>query len=464
MNIWVFICFIEAIIFLIIMKRLLIEKKFIKTIKKRLENSVDENRAEIQKQNYKLEELQLSLKNADNTHKFINKLNYNPTYSHQQYMKVYQKELSYQKKKQVVYAVFYEDDYIYTMKYIEEKCAIFDITRDVSRFKLNCLMFIDGEQLDPSLTNYITQDSDSVNIEELNMYKHEGKGGGSFYLECLSKELLRYPQIQYIHGTLSYVDVINQDKLIYFYGKNGFENIKPMTDNSCGHVTKTIRLIKDDVLKLEHKKMTFGIEIEFQLRNGHMPSEIAKEMFALGLSDCQEVKVYNNIADINGWKIIKEETCDYEIISPVLTDTQQCWEEINSICYLLTKYGAYTDDDCAFQIHIGTKDILVEGNQWTSLMDIYKQFEPITHVLSKGEFENVSKRRLECFAITTAMADTLWCKGWSIDKCKSEIDKGNMKLIPGFYRTRKIGMNWCSMSEEGKTVEFLQMNIIWNTY
>lgn len=458
MSIWILICVVEASIFALIMKWLLKEKNDIEIINKRLEKIIDGNRNEIQKQNYKLEELQLSLKNAVNTYKIINKINQKPTYCHKQYMKVYQKELYYQNNTQVVYAVFYEDEYIYTMKYLKEKPVDFDINRDVSSFKLNCLMFIGGGQLDPSLNYNITQDSNSVKIEELNMYEHEGKGGGSFYLECLSKELLRYPQIKYIHGDLSSVDVNKRDKLIHFYKKNGFENIRPMTDNSCGHVIKTIRLIEDNVLKLEHKEMTFGIEIEFQLRNGHTPTEIAKEMFALGLSDCEEVRVYNNIADIKGWKIIKEETCDYEIISPVLTDTQKCWEEINSICYLLTKYGAHTDDDCAFHIHIGTKDLLTAGNQWTFLMDIYKQFEPITCLLSKGEFANISKRRLERFAITIAIADKLWCKGCSIDECRSEIDKGNMDLIPSFYRARKIGMNWHCMSEEGKTIEFRTFN------
>lgn len=458
MNIWILICGIETIIIVLMTKRLLKEKRYIQIINKRLESIVGENRKEIQNQNYKLEEFQLSLKNAFNANEFINKLNQKPTYCHKQYMKVYQKELSYLTKTQVVYAVFYEEDYIYSMEYLEEKSANFDINRDVSQFKLKCLIFIDGEQLDPSLNSHITQDSDSVKIEELNMHKHEGKGGGSFYLECLSKELLRYPQIKYIHGDLSSQDINKRDKLIRFYEKNGFENIRPMTDNSWGYVKKTIRLIEDDVLKLEHKEMTFGIEIEFQLRNGHTAIEIAKEMFVLGLSNCEEVRKYNNISDISGWKIIKEETCDYEIISPVLTDTQKCWEEISSICYLLTKYGAHTDDNCALQIHIGTKDLLTEGNQWISLMEVYKQFEPITHVLSKGEFTNVSKRRLKCYAITMAMADTLWCKGSTIDEYRSKIDKGNMDLIPSFYRTRKVGMNWCCMEEEGKTVEFRTFN------
>lgn len=57
-----------------------------------------------------------------------------------------------------------------------------------------------------------------------------------------------------------------------------------------------------------------------------------------------------------------------------------------------------------------------------------------------------------------AMADKLRCKGCSIDKYRSEIDKGNMNLIPGFYRTRKVGMNLHCISQEGKTVEFATFN------
>ncbi|KAF5076604.1 putative amidoligase enzyme [anaerobic digester metagenome] len=458
MSIWILICVIEAIIFALIMKWLLKEKNVTEIINKRLANLVDGNTTEMQKQKYKIKELQLSLKNADNAHNFINKCNQKPTFCHQSYMKVYQKELCYQGVSQVVYIVFYEDDHIYTREYLEEKYVDFDINRDVSRFKLECMLFIDGEQFEPSLNQPITQDSDSVKIEELNMSEHEGKGAASFYIECLSKELLRYPQIQYIKGGLSSVDVEQKDKLIHFYRKNGFENIRPMSEISWGHVTKTIRLIEENVLKLEHKKMTFGIEIEFQLRNGHTPTEIAKDMVKLELSNCEEIRDYNTIADIEGWKIIKEKTCDYEIISPVLTDTKKCWKEINLICCILTKYGAYTDNNCAFQVHIGTKDLLTEGKQWASLMDVYREFEPITCVLSKGEYANMSKRRLQCFAITMAMADTLWGKGWSIDKCRNEIEKGNLDLIPSFYRTRKIGMNWCCMTEEGKTVEFRTFN------
>lgn len=185
--------------------------------------------------------------------------------------------------------------------------------------------------------------------------------------------------------------------------------------------------------------MSFGIEIEFQLRNGDSSKEIAKEIRKLKLSDCEEVRTYNNIEDISGWKIIKEKTCDYEIISPILSDTKECWNEINLICCVLLKHGAYTDDNCAFHVHIGTKKLVVDEKQWILLTDMYRKFEPITCLLSRGEFENISKKRLENFAVTMAMADKLWAKGWSIEKCKEEIKKWKFRSNTQFLQYKERG-------------------------
>lgn len=455
---WIFIYIIVIITGVYIIRKLLKKQNELEKRVNDLSENVCRKKQEIQKEQQKNAELKLSLENAENAYRFINEIRFKKTHCHQRYLKTYQKEIIYNDIMQVIYAVFYEDDYIYEIEYLKEKSDKFDINTDVSRFKLNCRMFIDGEDLNPSLNSYITKDNNFIKIEELNMYEYEGKGAGSFYLECLSKELLRYPQIQYIDGELSSVDFGKKEKLLHFYKKNGFETIIPMTEKKSGYVKKTIKWIDEDIMKLSNKNITFGVEIEFQLRNGHSPIEIAQEMNKLGLSECEEVRTYDTIADIHRWKIIKEATCDYEIISPVLRDTKQCWEQINFISCILTKYGAYTDYNCAFHVHIGTENLLTEGKQWTLLMDVYRKFEPITYVLSKGEFNNVSKRRLECFAITMGMADKLWCKGLSIEQYSEKIENGDLNLIPNFYRTRKIGMNWKPMNEEGKTIEFRTFN------
>ena len=131
-----------------------------------LEN-VSRRNQEIQKEQRRNAELMLSLENAENVHDFVNKMGFIQTYCHQRYLKIYQKKLVYHGIMQVIYAVFYEDDYIYEMEYLKEKSEKFDINTDVRGFKLNCRMFIDGKDLDPSLNGYIVKENKNLYITEL---------------------------------------------------------------------------------------------------------------------------------------------------------------------------------------------------------------------------------------------------------------------------------------------------------
>lgn len=216
-------------------------------------------------------------------------------------------------------------------------------------------------------------------------------------------------------------------------------------------------VVEDNILKLEHRSMTFGIEVEFQLRNGHTAQEIAQELFELKLSACNRLGTYDEVVDTKRWRIIKENTCDFEIISPILTDRKKCWEEINQICCLLGRYGAYTDDTCAFHIHVGVEGVLSGGEQWAKLLYIYRQLEPITCVLAKGEFDNVSRRRLQEYALTMAMADTLLDEEDSIDKNVEQL-VGDLEIVDHYYPTRNVGLNLQCMAEDAKMVEFRTFN------
>lgn len=246
MSRWIFIFAILTMIFILITIRSLKEKKSMIKTNRSLEDTTNRNRKDIQYKRYNMEKLEVSLKNTNNTIEYINKLSQEPMYYHQRYIKVYQRELSYKDDfdrdcSQIVYAVFYEDNLTYKMEYLNRKDQDFDINRDVTSFKLECILFIDTKYLEPSTNGFITPESKSLGIQELNLHKHEGKGAGSFYLQCLSKELLRYPQIKYIRGSLSPKDIKYKDGLIHFYKKNGFEDIVPMTKTSFGHVSKTIK-------------------------------------------------------------------------------------------------------------------------------------------------------------------------------------------------------------------------------
>lgn len=160
---WIFfICIIETIIVVYIISKAFKKRKELeKTITELLEN-LHRRKQEIQKEQRRNAELKLSLENAENAQDFVNKMGFKQTYCHQRYLKIYQKELELYGTIQVIYAVFYEDDYIYEMEYTKEKGEKFDINADVSRFKLNCRMFIDGKDLDPSLNEYIVKESNSI--------------------------------------------------------------------------------------------------------------------------------------------------------------------------------------------------------------------------------------------------------------------------------------------------------------
>ena len=246
MDRWILIFVGLTIILALVIIWLLKEKKAMIKDNMRMQDTIKENRTDIDDQGHEIDGLELSLKNANNAVEYTNKLIQKDTDYDHTYINIYQRELSYKDDfdrecSQIVYAVFYEDNFIYTMEYALGKHKDFDINRDAVRFKLECMLFIDGTYLEPSLNQHIEKANSTLKIEELNMYKHKGKGAGSFYLQCLSEEILRYPQIKYIRGDLSPVDIKYKDDLIGFYKKNGFQDIQPMTESEFGHVRKIIR-------------------------------------------------------------------------------------------------------------------------------------------------------------------------------------------------------------------------------
>lgn len=233
----VLIAIIIIFLLLIIIAKQSKESKVLMEVTKDLGTINRKKSVDIQSQRNELRKINTSLKNVKNLHEYINDFSQNPPQTHQRYLKIYEKIFDYQ----TVYLIFYESDYIYHMEYWENIREEFDINRDVSRFKLKSMLFVDGKSFDPSSNSSISQDANSFNIAEINLGKYEGRGLGSFYLDSLSTELLRYPQIKYLKGKLSPVDFKNKEKLIGFYEKNGFEDIKLMTKNSWGYVSKTLR-------------------------------------------------------------------------------------------------------------------------------------------------------------------------------------------------------------------------------
>jgi hypothetical protein len=209
--------------------------------------------------------------------------------------------------------------------------------------------------------------------------------------------------------------------------------------------------------------ITFGIEIEIQMSN-RSGDIILEELKTKQLTKQMKVCKFNEVGDYLEWKVIKEATCDYEVISPVLNDNSKSWEEIKVVCDILKSIGATTDKNCALHIHVGHNGLLDTGVKWINLREIYKKYELITYALSAGEEDCVSLDRIEKFALPLNTADIkLWGRGMHIETAEKAIkneyneEKDNYSFVSNFYTVRKTGLNWNCLKDNG-TLEFRTFN------
>ncbi len=91
---------------------------------------------------------------------------------------------------------------------------------------------------------------------------------------------------------------------------------------------------------------TFGLELEF---------EKAK------LSSIKQ-NIFDN-KNLDDWKIVNDGSLykGGEVVSPILTDTIDTWENLKTVCQIIEKY-AVVGENTGGHIHVGTQ-VLGEGKQ-----------------------------------------------------------------------------------------------------
>lgn len=78
-----------------------------------------------------------------------------------------------------------------------------------------------------------------------------------------------------------------------------------------------------------------------------------------------------------------------EVVSPILRNNEESWQNIEYICNLLRLNGIYVNDRCAGQIHYGHDGLIDEAPE--KLLNIFKlwaAYEPIIYKYAAGNFAN----------------------------------------------------------------------------
>jgi Putative amidoligase enzyme. len=206
----------------------------------------------------------------------------------------------------------------------------------------------------------------------------------------------------------------------------------------------------------------FGIEIEFQ-----MPIKTIDGDYIVNVLKSNGIEINTEIIEgrdgtrkYDTWQLMKESTCDWEIISPILNDSSDCWKQLEKVCYILkNQLRANIDDNTAIHLHIQKKQLLNEGKHYISLMNLYRYLEPFTYAFSAGEESEVSLIRVKKYAATLKFADkNLWTKGMSQNEAKEEIRNGDCDLVTYYFFTRLLGLNFSTKNTNYRTVEFRTFN------
>lgn len=126
--------------------------------------------------------------------------------------------------------------------------------------------------------------------------------------------------------------------------------------------------------------VTFGTEIEFQnVPLGEINKEIKKEL-NWSVKDDISVTHKKNGKIIGG-----------EIISPILTDTKEKWEELKKICHILKDNNAQVSQRCGGHIHIGSNVLEKNPEYFKNFLKLWYTYEDILYRFSTGEDRYIRK-------------------------------------------------------------------------
>lgn len=117
----------------------------------------------------------------------------------------------------------------------------------------------------------------------------------------------------------------------------------------------------------------FGIEIEFK-------SQMARKAIAQLITDCGVpcVAVNLNQSAGNHWRIVKDESCGFEVVSPILNSER--FGEVETVCNVLKQIGE-VNHSCGLHVHIDARGLKIPAikkvlTAWAKLERVFDSFQP----------------------------------------------------------------------------------------
>ncbi|MCX4682302.1 amidoligase family protein [Streptomyces sp. NBC_01433] len=153
----------------------------------------------------------------------------------------------------------------------------------------------------------------------------------------------------------------------------------------------------------------FGVEIEFDIQPGvdrrTALRNIGREMHEAGLArdshqhgyHAQQQAGYTDAP--NAWRLEDDCTVAGEIVSPILYDEPQTWNNLAQVCEIVERNGGRASFGTGGHVHVGMHDYDHDVANHTRLMQTYAQHEDVLYRLAQNPSSEGNRHR-----------GTRWCR------------------------------------------------------
>lgn len=127
----------------------------------------------------------------------------------------------------------------------------------------------------------------------------------------------------------------------------------------------------------------FGVELEFVLPNNVNRSEalskIARELHEAGLSESSRMGGYHSGARSGwaSWNLESDATVDGELVSPLMADTPEHWEQLEKAVTILKNNGAKTSKRAGSHVHVSNGSFSGKLSKNVELLRTVKDHEDV---------------------------------------------------------------------------------------
>lgn len=182
---------------------------------------------------------------------------------------------------------------------------------------------------------------------------------------------------------INWIDEEERESVLDTWRRNrGFDNVFVHEDDSAWQ--ELSRRAEQD---LEYKYEgvlggtgnSFGMELEFLVPHGVSRSEVVDTLYEEGILDRRTVYGYHRgTAGPGYWKLENDSSLGsngLELVSPILYDSPETWQKIETICTRLKELGCKVDHRCGGHIHVGIAPLDHRTYSWQRLARIGLAYE-----------------------------------------------------------------------------------------